>query len=104
MHRGLAYFLFILVAFWFVRAGKSTRENAVPRLHSWRWWPLLLVLAQVLLGIFTVLNGDHTVTAGHFGSFELLALCHQLVATALLAALVANLFLTSKRGAAVKVL
>lgn len=97
IHRGLAYLLVVLVTIWFIRAGKSAYQQSSARLQRWRWWPMWLVLIQVLLGIFTVLHGVHTVSAGHFGSFELLALAHQLVATALLAAFVANLFLISNR-------
>lgn len=95
IHRGLAYVLFILVIVWFVQAGKTAKSLSASRLKSWRWWPLWLVLLQVALGIFTVLQGDQTI-AGQFRTFELLALAHQLVATALLCALIANFYLMTQ--------
>jgi cytochrome c oxidase assembly protein subunit 15 len=96
IHRTLAYILFLLVIAWAIAAGKATS----PRLRRWRWWPVVLVCGQVLLGVFTVLNGAHTVTAGHFGQFELLAEAHQLVAMCLLVAMVANLYLLRAAPAA----
>lgn len=89
MHRTLAYILCIVILAWTLAAGKVKN---VPRLQRWRWWPLLLVLLQVGLGIATVLHGDKAVP-GKFGVFEILAESHQLVAMCLLAALVANLYL-----------
>lgn len=89
IHRTLAYLLFVLVIIWSLTAGKAKS----PKLRNWRWWPAALVCLQVLLGIFTVLNGAHTATAGQFGLFEVLAESHQLVAMCLLVSLVANLYL-----------
>jgi cytochrome c oxidase assembly protein subunit 15 len=97
IHRGLAYLLIILVIFWFVQVGKIAKGEMANRLRSWRWWPVWLVSLQATLGIFTVINGAETI-AGKFRTFEMLALAHQLVATALLCALVANLFLTTRRA------
>ncbi len=93
IHRTLAYLLLAMIVAWAIAAAKTTRQQAAPTLRRWYIWPLLLVCIQVLLGIFTVLNGGKTAPAGHFGSFELLAQAHQLVAMCLLVALVANLYL-----------
>lgn len=93
IHRLLAYILLGVVIGWTITAGKTAVRAGKARLGRWRWWPAGLVLLQVVLGIFTVLSGAQTV-AGHFGTFELLAQAHQLVAMALLMALVANLYLT----------
>jgi len=93
IHRSLAYILLIVIIAWVIVAGQVSRQPSGRKLRSWRWWPLGLVLLQVVLGIFTVLHGAQT-EAGKFGSFEILALSHQLVATCMLMALVANLYLT----------
>lgn len=89
IHRTLAYCLVVLVIGWSFLMGKASSS----RLHRWRWWPAGLVCIQVLLGIFTVLNGARSAPAGHFGSFEFLAQAHQLVAMFLLVSLVSNLYL-----------
>jgi cytochrome c oxidase assembly protein subunit 15 len=59
-------------------------------------WPLILVLLQVLLGIVTVVSAPNIVF-GKFGSYELLAELHQLVAMFLLIALVVNLYAASSK-------
>ncbi len=94
IHRSLAYILSGLILAWTVVAGRhAVRAGATAKIRSWRWWPAVLVVLQVLLGILTVVSGDKAAPAGRLGSFELLALAHQLVATLLLMALVANLYL-----------
>jgi cytochrome c oxidase assembly protein subunit 15 len=92
IHRTLAYSLLGVIIAWFIVAGRVGRTGKGEILLNWRWWPLVLVLCQVLLGIFTVLHGAQTI-AGHFGTFEVLAEAHQLVAMGLLIAMVANLYL-----------
>jgi heme a synthase len=96
IHRNLAYLLTLFILLWFLWAG---RVNGSKRLRSWRWWPMLLVLLQVTLGVFTVLNATHTAPAGHFGLFEYIAESHQLVALCLLSAMLANLYLLRARPA-----
>ncbi len=91
IHRGLAYLLLFAVVAWFISAGRH--QAALP--GKSRVWPLVLVLTQVLLGIITVLSAPNMV-AGKFGSFELLAETHQLVAMFLLMSLVVNLYVVSK--------
>ena len=92
IHRTLAYLLLLVVTAWVVAAGRVAPRASLSKLRSWRWWPLSLILLQVVLGIFTVLHGGQTI-AGKFGTFEMLALAHQFVATALLVSLVASLYL-----------
>src|SRR5690606_5642356 len=55
MHRGIAYILFFLLIFWFTKAGKAAAKQPGSILKKTRWWPLILVLLQVALGIVTVL-------------------------------------------------
>jgi cytochrome c oxidase assembly protein subunit 15 len=57
-----------------------------------RNWVLILVILQVTLGILSVLN-SLKIVPGRFGSFEWLALSHQLVGMLLLLALVAAFYL-----------
>lgn len=100
VHRTLAYVIFVLLIVWFLRAAKAAREAAEDNaLSGTRHWPLLLVLTQVILGIYTVISAPQMVP-GHFGSFEILAQLHQLVAMFLLLALVANLYVIRSRPAA----
>ena len=90
MHRGIAYVLFTLLIFWFVKAGRAIK-NSDCILQKTRWWPLFFVVLQVTLGIITVLCAP-MIKPGKFGTFELLAESHQLVAMFLLMALVVNLY------------
>lgn len=89
MHRTFAYLLTGLIIAWFFVAGRYAGKGSL--LEGARKWPLVLVILQVLLGIFTVLNATNTI-AGHFGTFEYLAEAHQLVAMFLLMAMVVNLY------------
>lgn len=95
IHRSIAYLLGVLIVFWFVKATKNAKSFPNSLLHKTRWYPLLLVVVQICLGIFTVLNAPKMGTS-FFGSYELLALTHQLVAMFLLIALVINLYLIKK--------
>jgi cytochrome c oxidase assembly protein subunit 15 len=99
IHRTLAYTLLGVIIAWLIIAGRVGQSEKNSRLLKWRWWPLGLVLTQVVLGILTVLHGAQTI-AGHFGTFEILAEAHQLVAMGLLMSFVANLYLL--RGKALR--
>lgn len=103
MHRGLAYILFTLLIFWFVTARRSALKNnaSLPAgragiLTTTKWWPLSLVIIQVVLGIITVLCAP-LIVLGKFGTFEILAETHQLVAMFLLMSLVVNLYVVRRR-------
>src|SRR5262249_32176654 len=55
MHRGIAYVLLALIVWWFFVAGKVVMESEKNSLlEKTRQWPMILVLAQVVLGIITV--------------------------------------------------
>ncbi len=95
IHRMLAYLLLILFTVWYV---KSTRIKESLLFARIRIVPLLLVILQVLLGIFTVLTSTELVKNG-FGTFEYLAQAHQLIAMFLLMSLIAVLYIfTQKKG------
>ena len=95
MHRGLAYLLFVAIIFWFVSAGKAAKQNAQSLLGKYKIWPLLLVVIQLVLGIVTVISAP-SIIVGKYGTYELLAQMHQLVAMFLLMALMINLYLVKK--------
>lgn len=89
IHRGLAYVLLVLVILLTVRLYKTSGSSLF---NKTRWWPLLLVLVQVLLGIFSVLTSIKIIP-GQWGVFEWMAQLHQLVAMLLLLSLVWMVYL-----------
>jgi cytochrome c oxidase assembly protein subunit 15 len=91
MHRTLAYLLFTLIIFWYGNVTKAAKNFPSSLLYKVSKWPFILVLLQVVLGIVTVISAPKIVF-GKFGSYELLAELHQLVAMFLLIALVVNLY------------
>lgn len=94
-HRSFAYLLGITLIVWFVLAGRQAKKNPESLMAKTRWYPFLLVLLQILLGIFTVLTAPKMGTS-RFGSYELLAEAHQLIAMFLLVSLIINLYLVKK--------
>jgi len=97
VHRMLAYLLLVVMVVWFVYAARAARTHAASLLGKARWWPMVIVVAQVVLGIVTVLCAPLIVFA-QFGTYEILAELHQLVAMFLLMSLVANLYISGKRA------
>jgi cytochrome c oxidase assembly protein subunit 15 len=97
MHRQLAYLLFTLLMFWFGAATKAAKTNPGNLLGKTKWWPFILVITQVLLGIVTVLSAPK-IQFGKFGQFEIMAELHQLVAMFLLMALVINLYVVKRKS------
>jgi cytochrome c oxidase assembly protein subunit 15 len=61
------------------------------------WFPICLVLMQVLLGILSVLYST-AIIPGQWGIFEWMAQLHQLVAMLLLLSLVLLLYLCSAKA------
>lgn len=94
IHRGLAYLLFALIMFWFAAAKKAAVSGST-YLNKARWWPFTLIWIQVILGIVTVISAPKQVF-GKFGTFEILAEMHQLVAMFLLMSLVVPLYLARR--------
>ena len=95
MHREIAYLLFTLIMFWFGIASKLATKNKTTVLAKTRWWPFILVWLQLLLGIVTVINALAQ-QLNKFGSFQLLAELHQMVAMFLLMSLVVNLYVVKR--------
>lgn len=92
IHRNLAYLLVVLVALWTV---KAMREKGSALFNAVKWLPLLLVLAQVVLGVLAVLTAPQKVPQ-QWGVFEWNAQLHQFTAMLLLLSLVWNYFLLKK--------
>src|SRR5690606_15963270 len=81
IHRNLAYVITALVLIWTLRAWKQSGSQLFRQLRS---WPLILVLLQVVLGIFTVIYSPKT------DALLWLGVAHQAVAMMLLLGLVAG--------------
>lgn len=92
IHRGLAYLLLILIAYWSVQL---IRTKGSVLFEKTKRWPLYLVLAQVALGIASVLTSTGIVP-GQWGAFEWMAQMHQLVGMLLLLSLVWTLYIVRK--------
>lgn len=99
VHRGLAYLLLVGICAWFVYASRLSKKEPGSLLGKFRWWPMIIVLVQVTLGVITVLSAPLIVFA-KFGTYEWLAELHQLVAMFLLMALVGNLYVSGSPGSA----
>ncbi len=93
IHRTLAYILLLLLIIWTWRAIRFKSDILFTKT---KWLPLLIVLAQVVLGILSVLTSVRIVP-NHWGVFEWMAQLHQLTAMALLLSLVWMLYLIRSR-------
>ena len=88
IHRGLAYLLLVLIGIWWFKS-KTIRNNKL--FSKLRITLLLLVLVQVLLGIFTVLNATHP------NRLVLSGVSHQFIAMVLLMVMVTLIFVVRKK-------
>jgi cytochrome c oxidase assembly protein subunit 15 len=84
IHRNLAYVILILSFVWYV---KSKKINGSVLFSRTNWIPLSIVIAQLTLGIFTVLYSPYPKTLVWLG------VTHQFVAMMLLLSLVFELYL-----------
>jgi len=94
-HRLLAYSLGTIIIFWFGAAIRNGKRSSSALFNSAKWWPFILVLLQITLGIFTVLQAPRMMTS-RFGTYEMLAELHQLVAMFLLVTLILNFYLVKQ--------
>ncbi len=93
IHRNLAYIISVLIIVWTFLL-KSAKGG---KLFLWgKWLPFVLVLLQVLLGIFAVLTSP-TKVPQKWGQFEWFALLHQFVAMLLLLSLVFSFYLMQRK-------
>jgi heme a synthase len=91
VHRGLAYALLILIIIYSVKVFRIQPTAAL--FSQARRIPLILVMLQVILGIFSVLTSTRIIP-NRWGTFEWMAQLHQITGMLLLLSLVAMLFLT----------
>lgn len=101
IHRGLGYTLFILIIIGFFKTLKLGKDRKLKLLQRAGIWPMVLVIGQVLLGVFTVISVRYIVK-GRFGTYEILAQLHQLVAMGLLMAIVVILYIVRSDKGKVK--
>jgi len=88
IHRNLAYLITILIFVWWWKAGKLKGSALY---NKTKLLPLLIVLMQVLLGIFTVLN------VLHHNIFVWFAVAHQFTAMLLLLSMIWILFIVRSK-------
>ena len=93
IHRGLAYLLLILIILLTIRLYKVTGPSLI---NKTKWWPLLLVIAQIILGIASVL-WSLKIIPNQWGLFDWMAQLHQLVAMCLLLSLIWILYLVRNK-------
>ena len=93
IHRGLAYLLFILVAVWWWQTGKVKSGKLF---SSLRFWLMMLIVFQVILGILTVLNATYT------NRLIWLGVSHQFTGMLLVVVVTALLFVVRKKPAVQK--
>lgn len=96
IHRQLAYILATIIIFLFGVLYRNAKKQGSPLLKQFSVYTLLLVLLQVLLGISSILMSPKMGTV-RFGSYELLAETHQLIAMLLLCALIVDLYLVGDK-------
>lgn len=85
IHRTLAYVLAIAIIWWWLKAKVITASAVFKKAKH---WPFILVIVQIVLGVFSVLTSPY-IKLGNFGIFEWMAQLHQLVGMLLLLSLVA---------------
>ena len=83
IHRNLAYLITILVFAWFARSKKINSSL----FKKTNWLPLALVLLQLILGIFTVINSPDP------KALRWLGVTHQFIAMCLLLSLIFEFYL-----------
>jgi len=84
IHRNLGYLVLLLIIAWYFQ---STKDNIGGLFKKTNWLPLAIVIVQIILGIFTVLNSPHPKALLWFG------VSHQLIAMILLLSLIFEFFL-----------
>lgn len=92
VHRGIAYLLIVLIVIGFLKTRKLAHSENSVLLQKTGNYPLILVIVQVLLGIFSLLT-VRFIEKGKFGMYETLAELHQIVGMFLLMAVVAVLYM-----------
>jgi cytochrome c oxidase assembly protein subunit 15 len=95
IHRGLAYLLFALSIYWYIKA-KTIKASSL--FTTYKFLPIVVVISQVILGIVAVLISPKIVL-GSFRSFEWVALIHQLTGMVLLLSFCGVIFIANREKA-----
>jgi cytochrome c oxidase assembly protein subunit 15 len=95
IHRGLAYILVALIIWMTIKMFKAPSTTLARKA---RFWPMILVLFQVIVGIYAVLESLEIVP-NQWGRFEWLAQAHQVIAMLLFLSLLLIIFIYRKRAA-----
>ncbi len=95
VHRILAYLLFVMIIIW---TWKAFRIKMNSLFSKTRLLPIILILVQILLGVFSLLSSSQIVP-NNWRVFEWTAQLHQLVAMFLLLSFVWMLFISSTKKA-----
>jgi cytochrome c oxidase assembly protein subunit 15 len=93
IHRSLAYLIALFILIWWFNAKSIITSSAFNKAKN---LALFLVIAQVVLGIFTVITSPQ-IEAGKFGLFEWLAEMHQLTGMLLLLSMVSSVYIVGKK-------
>jgi len=89
VHRSLAYALLLLIFLYFWQCLKVRRTG---RFRQFTWYPVVLVMLQLLLGIASVLLSTRIIP-NHWGPFEWMAQLHQVTGMLLLLSIVNMLYI-----------
>jgi len=89
IHRGIAYLLLLLVAVWTILASRIPPTAAFRKV---RWLPLLLIIAQIILGITSLLTSPGIIP-NRWVAFDWLAQLHQITGLLFLLTIVGMLYL-----------
>ena len=90
IHRSLAYGLLLMVLIWTVKAARLTNIPAFFR--PLRWLPLMLIGAQIILGISSLLTSPW-IRPQHWVAFDWLAQFHQVTGLLFLLTMIGMLYL-----------
>lgn len=95
IHRILAYLITVLIFFWYWKARAVTSRQGL--FSKTKYWPLALVLIQVLLGVLAVLNSLH------HDYFLWLGIAHQFIAMLLLLSLIWMVYIVRNKNRSISV-
>ena len=95
IHRGLAYLLVALSAYWYIKAKKVKASSLFT---TYKFLPIVVVISQLILGIVAVLISPKIIL-GSFRSFEWVALIHQLTGMILLLSFCGVIFIVNREKA-----
>jgi cytochrome c oxidase assembly protein subunit 15 len=87
IHRNLAYLITIMILAWFFRSRKIKSRL----FRNTNWLPLALVLLQLIIGVFTVVNSPDP------KALRWLGVTHQFIAMCLLLSLIFEFYLLHKK-------